>query len=627
MRLENPSTYRYRGWLSATAVLTEEQAGVGHGTCRGLPFVVGKPTGLRGHRVSLAVDLPPGTNLSAPLEFAAAGTNAPPLKAPPFARMGFPSVLGVPLAYQDLSPQGQWRVHLRARVTPMLVVDLWTALVSDGWAPFLAHVTASNTGLPDVTATVPEGFDLQCGGAVVQTLKGGFGTLLPAGMSMGDGQSLFIPGSFVWPGIIGQDQEAFDSARAFAAGLVGAWDEAWESNLGPLKALAASPAGFSGEAWAKANYQGALYRLQTWQEGPLGITANSGQTGAEEEQPGLAKGEAVFRGGGFPAIQTLRYVGLGFGRVPCHYRESDGSPLSLQHPSLMIWDGRPHKAMPDLLGKEPDSFGSWLSHDWWGPNDEHAFIGTPCSAYQLTGDEGLQQLIDDRARLWLYSDTVDPRMSTSGPRAARARGWASIEAAWFWLTLEDRGLAQKVKDRYLQRLAMYREAAERDGWLWDKRAVETDESTGQLMGLGMDVWRGEGPTQFPAFFMGYQAAVACGGIQVAGEVMGIPEARELAYREALALMDGCFRQNSGGQWEGWEVLGVRNDGTVLRPEEFVEGRGAHHSGLFDGGAWWALGIWTILRHEPGNVKARAIWNQWKTAAGGGSAWLLPGVEA
>ncbi len=634
MILENLSAYPFTGWLSTSAVLTPEQVSAGGGTCDGQPFVVGKPMGLRGHKVDIFAVLPAGTVKDVPLVFGA----PPRASSPAFGKLGQPKVMGIPMDFQDLqTTEGAWRAHLRARVAPMLVVDLRTYLSAGAFAPFTCRVTCSNVGIPDLTATIQPDFGLTCGDAVVQflgglertqppSLKGGFSTILPAGMQMGDGQSLTLVGTMFWPSL-GATDAAAASAAAMSSGMVGAWDPAWQKNLGPLRSVADLPTRFSGRQWAVSNYPGALARLMSWNEGPLGITANSGQTGAEEEQPGLAKGAAVFAGGGWTAIQTLRFVAYGFGRVPCHQREADGRPISdLEHPDCMYWDGRAHKAMPDHLGKNPDEFGNWLTAGWWGPNDEHHFIGTVGSAYMLTGDEELQAILHERAIVWLMSDTVDSRMSTSGPRAARARGWASIVASWFWLCLEDRALAQRVRDRYVARLAMYTADFAAHGAIADARPNDVDGS-GALIGLAAAVWSGPGPSPFPSFSMKYQNAIWAGGMQVAGETMDIPEARDTAYQVALGILESAFKQEGAG-WVGWEVLGVRPDGSTLPPAEFVEGQGAHHSGLFDGGAWWALGLWTVLRHDPNNAKAQTIWRDWVARAKAGTAmldWFLPMV--
>lgn len=628
LELTNLSASPFSGWLRGS-VATGAPGDVGI-TSQGKPWILGRQLGLRGCEIDVQVQIPAGTVMPLDLlpqpPLAAPGAQKPPLLSR-FLK-AIPQVDGIDLVSQGMDPTpGIWRAHLRARITPMEVVDAWFDLgPSQPWAQFRLRRTVSNPAIPDLTATVQQDFALKCGDAVVQFIGGPerepwgrFNTILPAGWTDADGQATCACGVVFWPDLM-TDADV-ESVKALCTGSVGLHDPEWEHQIGPLKAVASLPLRFSARSWAVGNYPGALQRLLNWQEGPLGITANSGQTGAEEEQPGLGKGAAVFAGGGFTAVETLRYVGYGFGRVPCHYREADGSPLSMTgHPNLMLWDGRPHKAMPDTLGKNPDLFGPWLSHGWWGPNDEHFFVGTLCSAYQLTGDPVLQSLIDDLARVWLYSDTVDPRMSTSGPRAARARGWASIAASWFWLTLEDRALADMVKSRYLARFRMYKADVDQNGPLVDMRPNDLD-GNGNLIGLAAAVWSDTSqPSPYPWFWMGYQCAVMCGGIQIAGEVFDLQEAKDLAYSQALVILDRCFQQQGTG-WVGWEVLGVKPVSVTEQPVSFVEGRGAHHSGLFDGGAWFALAVWTILRHDPTNAKALTIWTDWISRARTGDSML------
>lgn len=54
-----------------------------------------------------------------------------------------------------------------------------------------------------------------------------------------------------------------------------------------------------------------------------------------------------------------------------------------------------------------------------------------------------------------------------------------------------------------------------------------------------------------------------------------------------------------------------------KDSEMVEGRGAHRTGWF-ASAWFPCAIAVVLRHEPQNEQALAIWRQFDDPK-----WMLP----
>ena len=73
----------------------------------------------------------------------------------------------------------------------------------------------------------------------------------------------------------------------------------------------------------------------------------------------------------------------------------------------------------------------------------------------------------------------------------------------------------------------------------------------------------------------------------------------------------------------WERLGYRG-ADVLQPHEIIEGNGGHRTGWYRA-AWFPLATATVLRHEPTNERARAIWRQQLADGGGGGSWFAPEV--
>src|SRR6185369_1383320 len=137
-----------------------------------------------------------------------------------------------------------------------------------------------------------------------------------------------------------------------------------------------------------------------------------------------------------------------------------------------------------------------------------------------------------------------------------------------WRTLEDRDLANLIRERFIERVRIYQQATGgRD--VWDVRPNDFD-SAGNLIGVGREVWADTSTASpFPSFWFSYQQAQGVGGLQIAGEVMDIPEARELALVGARSVVQRAY-QEDGTEWES---LGVTPEGGTVPPADFVDGRG------------------------------------------------------
>jgi hypothetical protein len=201
--------------------------------------------------------------------------------------------------------------------------------------------------------------------------------------------------------------------------------------------------------------------------------------------------------------------------------------------------------------------------------------------------------------------------------ATRAWGWMGLMAAQLYICLEDRTLAEAIKERFRARVQLYIGAAGgRD--LWGVSPNDHNEA-GELIGPASEVWTAPLPTPFPSFILIYQQAWSNGGLQIAGEVLDIPEARDLALLGARGVLAHAYDPDG----TEWEILGVLPDGTT--PAERVLGRGAQRTGDF-AAAWLPLAPWVVLRHDPSDARARFLYDLARSKALAGAVpcdWIAP----
>ena len=585
----NYSGSPFVGWVRAT-IDTPAPAPAGRWQ-DGTQYVVGRRVGSV-QVIDVNVTLQPGQirtltlATSSPFEFTLGSLDAD---------LGWPSVGNMPLA----PAAGKWfqadgaayLVHLHTRVNPMVHVDYWVrAYPGQPWFPGELVVTASNPTVPDMSGVIPDGLALKAGAAMsaVPGLPWN-ASVLPAGAMLGDGQARTFPITLGWASKMTALQaisaQSHADQRVFAVGNI---------KVSPLGNPIAGDR-FDSRLWANSNHAGSITRLHNWDAGPLGVSAVSSNTGAQEDQGFAQGGESQLAAG--PSGALVRYlVALGQSRRPMHHLEADGSQLQLGgHPQLILWSSRPHwhtGVSPDRLGK-PRELNQEESHRWYGPDREHWLINTLASAARLTGSPALQWQLEAHARVFLFGETVDPSASTSGTDAARSAGWAGMVVAHLWDTLENRELAELVAERWRARVRQvyiprWGPAA---GGIWDHR----DDAR-----LLMDL------TGYTEAWMPYQQAVGAYGIWLASSMVGPPEGVTLAQAAARTVVDHAYRQQPGGQWVEWEVLGFQAGGAMLPDSEYVERRGAHRTGWFRE-AWFPLGVYVSAR--AGYPKARAIWDQ------------------
>lgn len=499
---------------------------------------------------------------------------------------GVPAVNGTPLQLLSMAPAGAgYDLHFRGRVGRMLVANVWATHYPDqpGFARSELVACASNPTVPDLVEAFPNGLAVTWGRATVLVpgLADGDDLLTP-GETIADGQARSWPMTVVWPSMLrGSNWSSAGAVSALGLSAIGL-QQVWPEG-DPL--FRASPA-----AWTQQHRPGAIVRLHGWVAGPLGVAEWSGRTGAQEDQawPG---GECAHGLASLGAEQVRYLVALGQSRRPMHHLETNGDGLHLQdHPQLVFWDSRAHYhtgVSRDQLGKTR-SLSKAAAHQWWGWDEEHALVGTLCLGHRLTGSHALQWQLEAHARSYLW------HVNRVG--ATRAEGWLSLLAVRVYRELNDRALAERVAVRCRERLALAIAKWAPMRGIWDVRRDDR-------LGPGLQ-------------WLAYQQAIACYGLDIAGQVFGVPKARDLARMGAQSLLEHTW-DHDGRRWRGWMNVQVV-DGV---PGPLIEGDGAHWGSGVE--VWHSMGIAVLLRHDPKHERALQVWQQLVREANEGGRWVAP----
>ena len=283
-------------------------------------------------------------------------------------------------------------------------------------------------------------------------------------------------------------------------------------------------------AWVNSKTVPTRSALNGYSTAGVGVAATSGVTGAQEDQFFVGAEMVHLPGGHWPRY----YAALGQFRRPCHFLEANGEHLDLNgHPQLVMWDSRPHydpRVSPDQLGRSfrvraADASG------WFGPDEEHLLFNSVFVAARATGSFALQRLMEHQAINWMFSKTVDPKLSTSRPGAARAVGYECWAAWLLWHGLERRDLAERVLERSRQRvdlvlLPKLQAKVQKDG-VWDAR--KDDPRLGQ-----------------GRYWMPWQQAVGSFGLSVLADLLKHGPAQSFAM-EAANTVCGTYFQD-GNKW-------------------------------------------------------------------------------
>lgn len=588
VHLANYSILSSPGWVRTTVDKLPPHA---RGTVDGVDYVVGRRVGLETWAIDVRASLFPGETRT--LDLSAATVSALPvvgLPGDPWQHFGGAlTVNGVPLQITSLTIDGTaWSVHLHARVTPMLYVQCWVLWRGD--EPGLMHgevaVTTSNPSVPDLTASTT-GLWLQWGDAITYVAGAGWGApIVPAGTTFGNGQVRAVPFVLAWPRHLKTERDWLSALAAANRTTCAVGVSKLLADGNPLY-----PSGFDAKKWTTDRYSESLRRLHTWEQPMAGPNMRSGDTGGQEDQI-FVRGESLLPGG-LGAEQVAYLSALKMLARPCHHLEVDGRIVNptTAVPRLIYWDGVPHwhfGVSPNRLGKERNATIE-ETNGWGGPDVEHWLMNTHAAASRLTGSHALQWGLSHQSMIYMGQQTTTPGWSTSQAYASRAVGYEGMNVVHLWRELEDRTLADRVRLHWIKRYTDVIAPAWRDKDIVD---VRIDDPR-----LGPGPW-----------WMPWQQSLGAYGLDLVCTQIGPPEGRVIALRIAKAVMNDAWVK-VGERWQTRPIKPVAPGGTS---DEAFNGFGM------------PCAIAVVLRHEPTNVKARAIWDQVK--ASGSLSWLAPGVQ-
>lgn len=489
------------------------------------------------------------------------------------------TVAGVPLQHISTRANGAaLDGHWRGRVGG-LIVNLWVWWYPDQpqWCEGRISIVASSPGTPWVRAQIPDDFHLRFGDADV----------FVAGLQPYDSMPLMMGGDWladgqprILPIVLRFHGGDIDLCRAVADQQIcmrGLKNLHQDGN--PYQ-----PEGFDGKAWADAMRPIVIQRQHDWFSSPLDPAEESRRTGAQGSQ---ALAAAAISHPSTVGVYTIAGLDVSW---PMIHLEPDGSPLNWKnHPGLRMVYGRVNRRdniSTDDLGKpfEPDSADS---HGQQGPDtEEHWFDWNAWTNARLNGDPCSQWILHSHAVLFLHRFVVDP--PANWLTANRGVGWALCVAVELYRNLEDRELAAAIKQRVIDLTPkIIAQFGTSDGW-WDWRE---DYRIGWLPGKARRA-------------MPWQLAVFYYGCDVAGFAFGIPDLWELAVRAADDWLTRAWLQTPDGRWHSRDVIAEDSSQIELNPST---GAPYHDAYLWFG---TPFGVATMLRHNEGDARAVAIWQQY-----------------
>lgn len=596
IKLGNYSGHDFRGWKR---LVIDWEPPAESGTFDGGAYVMGKQSGLDCRVMDLHValksgeireldfgdSLPPANEVDGD-ELARPANQQPP-SAPPA-----PSIAGQPMLVRTFEPNGAgFDIHFRTRIFPMLVVDLFVTIYpNQPWADGTLIVTASNPTIPDMVGEIPDNFELTMGpGAVILPQ----GPLVRAGETMATGQSRPpIPVSIFFPTLANEEQtKSAAASMSMAIAGIGV-NRVWPKG---------NPLWVDGTAtqWIAEHYGRVWANLREWRADKLGIKANANTSGSEGDQ--VFVGSACAQG--IPGAELVaKGIAYGYARRPVQHLEPDGSHLDIDgHPDLCFYNGVPFPpgGSTDLLGKP--RVASMLETHYWRDWAEHEFFNWLAVAHRMTGDRALQWQIHNQATKWWFSMTMDPRFTTTD-RAGNPREWAwkCLAAYHLWNNLDDRRLADRIKERFIDYFPATNKWVGKD--LWKVSDASSLHNSGYT-----DNW------------MAYQQSPAAYFTHLCGITFNHQPAIDLGLAGAKACIERAYSYENG-RWKGWAWVGVTNEqNDELAPLE--QGAGAHWGSGVE--SWHGPAPAVVLHHEPNHEVAIAIRDQFNREYPEQGKWIPP----
>lgn len=582
MHITNNSDVPFAGWIRRTIdfELAPEVEVAGGGEAPDLRVLIGRRVGIASRVVDLHVRRAP--RVTGHIGFAALEPRTQPLPAFTAEQKDIAAQRPVINGHQMglVSSRGNGAgldLHFHVRIGPMLSVDFFaTVYPEQPWGSGEALINASNPDVGDMKA-IFAGLEIQWAGAVFWPVPGYVGGPLRAGPDhVGDGQIMAVPVTFGW-------RQIADLDDILSAGAAAQW------SVTGIGCRSMWPLGNPGTTYDPVDVALELHNakkaLGGWDAHKFGIKASAFTTGEE--------GDQVFVGGqcakGFRSAYTelVAYaIALGYGRRPVHHLEPDGKPLDYnkREGKVVLWNGRPHFGLStDKLGKTQEMNYDAESHGWRDYN-EHEFFNWLAVALRLMGTPGLQRLLHHQGIQQLLTAK---KFGAPGSHVTGAREWAwwSLAIYHCWHLLDDRALAQRLKDRWLAEanaFMAHNNFGKADPGRWDLRynAGSLSSKTGRDPNV-----------------MTYQNALCAYMTNLVGQLFGHAEIAERARKEAAWIVNTAFSHHEG-RWKGWGYVGFQLD-TALRGGRqrapLVEGDGAHHGKGIENWMWLAPVV--VLKHD------------------------------
>lgn len=544
------------------------------------------------------------------------------------------------------------RGHFRLQVSVTTWADLFVKWVpSERWFRWELVLNSANPRFGStITETFPNGFELRIGDAVVATYGGLFGAFM-RGETIAQGQRRCYAGVGAWVSHLSREQEGM--LLGMLSGAPRAVEDRWyaiAAGMGvPVRQQSQSTAAFVARFATRA-----FQSMRTWDPvTELGITPNSGNTGAQADQCFAAMGTECFAGGIHgPAALMVRYMlALTYMRRPCGWRESNGDLLRWdEHPNLVLWGGKPHwhpNVGTDKLGlvRNPTE---QECHGWNGPDREHWFAGSEWLAALMTGSDALQMDLEAQARLIWFGETVQPGLSTSGVDASRSIGWFGIVACALVSCLRDDATRQRVIQRARDRVTqVYLPALHRPGatWhIWDSRTDDKLRQDWRKTFVNVVLEDGsvvaEADTlpdgavswsvryHYSRGWMPYQQACGAFGLYRLGVLLGLDDAKACAQDGARTVVALAYKTGADGALVTYGTLPQHDDGQPIAPEDYDFAYQGRMPVQWYRHAWLPLALW--VRVQAGDEQAAALWSVIHDEARSGDgvmAWVPPADRA
>lgn len=574
IRLENLSPERFAGWVRTKIDrLPQVLQGTVDGT---VPYVVADKVGDM-YRVDLRVVLAAGEQKTVDLGYGTAGDVA--LEPMPNLEEWLGGKVMIGDAPMDLisfrrvvrAVEAHWQLRIGS-----FMHDVWLRFwPGEGWATGEYAVTHSNPRSMELVEVLDSDL-LRVGNGVVNIPFRPHGQPpVERDTSFGDGQMRCFPFGVIFP-----------------QHLNGQWGSAGAAVSGGIVATGRSgaplfPAGFNARSWGHQNWLRTAGGLHDWSDPQLGPAANTAQSGSQEDQCFSGR-ECLLD----PVAAAVRYfAALKTAQHPMHHREWDGRVVDgSARPELRMFFSRPHTSGGDHLGKIEQLRPEHAS-GWNGPDEQHRMTRTLFEAALTFDSPLLQLLLEHHARNYLVGPSSDPTEITSTLWSTRELLWESLIVVHMAKALEDRTLAERVLQHFRDRMerVVINKWGEKPDDIWDVRTDDPRLGTGDWWQL-------------------WQQAAGAYGIDLACELIGFPDGRQLALRGAKVVLERGWVQENG-RWVEYE-------------HQSTDGARKTRSGFFTV-EWMPLAVAVMLKHEPQNEKAQQVWAQILRDANGNGKWLPP----